>query len=276
MHEASLHWDNCFITLTYDDRHLPGDYSLNVKHFQDFMKRYRAWLNPPGVTEYLDKEKTIENPAFTKIKFYHAGEYGEACEDNNYIARPHYHAAIFGHDFDDKKLFKVRNGNRLYTSSALDDLWGMGHTSVGALTFESAAYVARYIMKKITGERADEYYISVCPYTGEIRDIEPEYSTMSRGGAKEGARGIGAGWYEQFKSDAYPSDFITVRGHPMKPPKYYDRLFEAENPEQMEVIKNERIEQMRFYASDRTPERLAVREQVKLAQISTLSRRLRS
>ena len=46
LHEASLHENNMFITLTYDDEHLPIDESVNVKHFQKFMKAYRNKISP--------------------------------------------------------------------------------------------------------------------------------------------------------------------------------------------------------------------------------------
>ena len=73
-HEAQLHSDNCFITLTYDNAHLPSDFSLDKKHFSDFMKRYRKKFGP-------------------NIRYFHCGEYGSK------FGRPHYHACIFNHDF---------------------------------------------------------------------------------------------------------------------------------------------------------------------------------
>ena len=124
IHEAQMHEDNCFITLTYDDENIPWDGSLNKQHFQAFMKRLR-WHN---------KEK--------KIRYFHVGEYGEQ------LSRPHYHALIFNHDFDDKELWTVNDEMRLYTSEKLQKIWPMGFSTIGSVTWETAAYCSRYIMKK--------------------------------------------------------------------------------------------------------------------------------
>ena len=105
MHEASLYEDNCFITLTYDQDHLPHDRSLNKSHFQKFMKRLRKRFGGG-------------------IRFYHCGEYGERTR------RPHYHACIFNFDFSDKKLFKIVNNHRLYTSEQLEELWPFGFSTM--------------------------------------------------------------------------------------------------------------------------------------------------
>jgi hypothetical protein len=152
-HEASLHDDNCFITLTYNDDHIPLNGSLKLEDFQLFMKRLRK--------KYAPK----------KIRFFHCGEYGDQS------FRPHYHALLFGHDFSDKKHYQTSNGHRLYKSDSLDDLWShpvtknfMGDCLIGNLTFDSAAYCARYIMKKVTGEKSHDYYDG----------LQPEYATMSR------------------------------------------------------------------------------------------------
>ena len=169
VHEASLHKENMFLTLTYDKDHLPASQSLVLEDFQKFMKRYRRYANVP-------------------LRFFHCGEYGEIT------FRPHYHSCIFGHSFDDKILWATKNGNRLYTSRALNLLWGKGYCIIGDVTFDSAAYVARYIMKKITGEKAEEHY----------KGRKPEYVTMSR------RPGIGKGWYDKWKEDIYPHDYVII------------------------------------------------------------------
>lgn len=134
LHEAKMHAENSFITLTYNDANLPADGSLNYKHFQDFMKRYRKSLGKP-------------------IRFFMCGEYGEQQE------RPHYHAIIFGHKPSDLLLYKTNgNGNQTYTSDYLTNLWGMGYVVVGDVTRQSAGYVARYCLKKVTGDRAEAHY----------------------------------------------------------------------------------------------------------------------
>lgn len=235
VHEASLYESNCFITLTYSNEFLPEDGSLNKKHFQDFMKRLRSRF-----------------PA-SAIRYYHCGEYGEK------LRRPHYHACLFNFDFLDKVLYKVVDGQRLYTSSDLEKVWKFGFSTVGSVTFESAAYVARYIMKKVTGDRAVVHYVD--KETGAV--LVPEYTTMSR------RPGIGRDWYDHFSGDVFPDDFVIMRGKRMRPPRYYDSLYEIESPQDYSILKAERL---KATLSDCTPERLRVREICKEAQVSRLTR----
>jgi len=241
VHEAQLHEDNSFITLTYNNENLPPDGSLRLKDFQDFMKRLRART---GV----------------RIRFFHCGEYGPK------FGRPHYHACLFGYDFPDRVYFKTVNKSRLYTSELLSSLWPVGFSTVGDVTFESAAYVARYIMKKVTGAKAEDHYWKIDEMTGEVSEVRPEYTTMSR------RPGLASEWYEQFHDDVYPDDFVVLRGNTYRPPKFYDRRFEIADPDQYAALKERRQESMRKHHANNTPERLAVREKVKRAQIAQLKR----
>ncbi len=175
------------------------------------------------------------------------------------MGRPHYHACLFGFDFPDKEMWKVSNGNRLYTSKILDEVWGLGHAVIGDLTFESAAYVARYILKKVTGKSADAHY----------NGRRPEYVTMSR------RPGIGRSWFDKFKSDVFPHDYVVVRGVKMLPPKFYDRVLELTSPKEFAKIKNGRVDRARAVPySERHGARLYVKERVKRAQIQSLCRNL--
>ncbi|MEY3590878.1 MAG: hypothetical protein RLZZ466_1399, partial [Bacteroidota bacterium] len=152
MHEAQLHENNCFITLTYDNTHLPSDGSLHYKDFQLFIKRLRKKFG------------------IYRIRYYMAGEYGEN------FGRPHFHACIFGHDFHDKKLWRrSTSGSMLYRSQDLELLWPLGYSSIGDVNFESAAYVARYIMKKVTGHNSKQHYTQTDSETGEITTRKPEF-----------------------------------------------------------------------------------------------------
>lgn len=247
MHEASLYTDNAFITLTYNDQNIPPNGTLVKEHFQKFMKRLRKSIAPKPV------------------RYYHCGEYGEKLQ------RPHYHALLFGHDFEDKKFFSSKNNNSVYTSDSLSKLWPYGFSVSGAVTFDSAAYVARYVMKKVTGARAIEHY------QGRI----PEYTTMSR------RPGIGKGWYEKYKTDVYPLDRVVVRGNSTRPPRFYDYLLGLEDRAQFELIKIQREEKNgRHFVTDRLSDgstirvsdndfgRLLIKEEVKKAQIQNLVRPL--
>lgn len=238
VHEASLHEDNCFITLTYDDNHLPENGSLNLEDMQKFLKRLRERVAP------------------LKLRFFQCGEYGSL------LSRPHHHACIFGYDFPDKELFfRSSQGINVYRSPFLESLWPFGYSSIGDLTFESAAYTARYILKKITGDDADTYY----------QGRKPEYVTMSR------RPGIAADWAKKYFNDIYPKDFVTIKGGlKCRPAKFYDRLFDALHHDRMIEVKKNR----ELYARDHnleqnnTPERLAVREEHKSLIIKQLKRNL--
>lgn len=238
MHEAQLHEDNCFITLTYSPENLPRDGSLNKAHFQGFMKRLRARFSG------------------RKIRFFHCGEYGEQLQ------RPHYHACLFGFDFPDKVFYKHVGDSRLYLSQILEDTWRFGFCSIGEVTFESAAYVARYITKKVTGDLADDHYLSFDPVTGESFVLQPEYVTMSR------RPGLASAWFEEYCNEVFPSDEVIARGFACRPPRYYDKLFEAAHGD-LDFIKRERRKALRAHLDDVSPERLRVRErcaQARLAQ----------
>lgn len=243
IHEAQLHPKNCFITLTYAPEHLPSPPSLDVRDFQLFMKRLRKKYG-------------------SKIRFFHCGEYGEK------YGRPHYHACLFNFDFPDKRLWRENNGFRIYTSSSLEELWPFGFSTIGDVTFESAAYVARYIMKKITGKNSDAHYERLDPLTGEIYQAKPEYITMSR------RSGIAAGWFEKYHTDVYPSDFVIVRGVKMRPPRFYDNRFKNLRPLDFEEIQYQRFLDAQKNLDNNTPDRLNVRHECQKARLQKLPRNL--
>lgn len=244
VHEAQLYESNAFVTLTYNDDHLPADGSLSVREMQLFMKRLRKRFGKG-------------------IRFMLCGEYGEK------LGRPHYHACLFNIEFPDLALWRVHNGERYYVSQILNEIWGKGFCIVGNVTFESAAYVARYVTKKVNGEKADGHYCKVDEETGEILfDVRPEFATMSR------RPGLGAAWFERFKTDCYPSDFVVVRGVRCKVPRYYDQLLEREDPALLARIKLEREKTAERYEADNTPERLAVKERIQELRFERLIREM--
>nr|WAE43306.1 MAG: replication initiator protein [Microviridae sp.] len=229
VHEASLYSKNCFITLTFDDSHLLSNLSLVKSDFQNFMKRLRKRFG-------------------SGVRYFHCGEYGTK------FSRPHHHACLFNFDFPDKVLWADRSGVKLYRSECLEGLWPFGFSTIGSVTFDSAAYVARYIVKKINGPMA----------VGHYGDRVPEYITMSR------RPGIARGWYDKFSADVFPADFVVMRGVKCKVPKYYDRIYELTNPEEYGKLVLDRMEA--FNVADHTPDRLAVREVVAKARLGLKSR----
>lgn len=122
-------------------------------------------------------------------------------------------------------------------------------------------------MKKITGDLADNHYSFVLP-SGEIVQRTPEFNRMSL------KPGVGAAWYTKYRSDVYPGDYVVQNGRTMKPPKYYDRLLQRENPEFYDDVKLEREIDAIALELDNTVERLAVKEQVLNAKLSQLKRHI--
>lgn len=241
VHEAQLYGPrNSFITLTYDDQHVPTDYSVKLRDLQTFMKRLRKSLPQ-------------------KIRFFACGEYGD-----NYN-RPHYHALIFNHDFPDKKFFTRRRDNDYFKSQSLSQLWPQGLHEIGHLTYRSAAYCARYVMKKINGDRADEHYYRRSPIDGEMHRVDPEFCVMSR------RPGIGKGWIDKYKSDAFPSDYVIVDGKKKKPPRFYTQQL---SEEEKQPIQRARKRHALTKREDNTKDRLAIREEVQLHRINRLKREL--
>lgn len=241
MHESSLYDENAFVTLTYSDDHLPPGGSLDKVAFQLFMKRLRKRIGQP-------------------VRFFHCGEYGERS------GRPHYHALLFGYDFPDKKPWSLRGEHPTWRSDLLEDLWPMGQSEIGSVTFESAAYVARYIVKKVTGRGAAAHYERCNPETGELVHQEPEYTTMSR------RPGIGARWFQKWSAEVYPSDEVIVRGRPMKPPRYYDLQYASLHPKEAAALAAARRKARN--PADDSEERLRDLEKCARARLANLSRRL--
>lgn len=257
VHESELYSRNCFLTLSFDDKHLPEDGCINVRDLQLFMKRLRKAY--PG----------------DKIRFFACGEYGEN------FGRPHYHMCLFNFDFDDKVLWSVRNGNRLYVSESLNRIWGFGYCVIGEVTFDSAAYVARYVLKKVGGADADLHYVD--SDSGFIR--HREFITMSRGGRGTGLGGIGKPWYDKFKSDIYPSGFAVLKGTKVPLPKFYDGLYEVDDPAGYAALKAKRLSRIKHltplidrldgksdFVVDSTPDRLRVKEICKKVKVKMLIR----
>ena len=185
------------------------------------------------------------------------GEYGEHPRTGK-ICRPHYHALLFGYDPHDREHFDENEGIITYTSEYLASIWGRGYITVGDLTIESAAYVARYSLKKITTSQTSEdkyhaHYETICQTTGEIRQAEPEYSNMPR------RPGIASDWYAQYHSDIFPHDTTIYKGKNIKTPRYYENLLRSSDLSAFETLKANRKKQALLHAKDNTPARLVQR-----------------
>lgn len=246
MHEASMHEDNVFVTLTYDDEHLPYRGCLQKQDFQKFMKRLRKKFRG-------------------RISFYHCGEYG----DENW--RPHYHAILFGVDFADRVFYSENGrGEKLYTSETLSGLWGRGLAVFGDVTFESAAYCARYCVKKVTGDAAVLHYQRVDAVSGERYQLPPEYATMSLK-TSDGVGGIGFRWLQKFGKEVEDDDSVVMRGREMLPPRYYDK---KRDKMAMKQVRKLRIRGAYSQPGELSEARRVVKEKVKLAQVQFLRRKV--
>lgn len=262
-HEASLYTNNCFITLTFDDGHLNDRKSLVRSDFPKFMKRLRKAYK--GM-EYVKPVSGVSNDY--PIRFFHCGEYGDK------MSRPHHHACLFNFDFTDKEEWQTKKGVTLYRSPSLEKLWPDGFSTIGEVTFESAAYVARYITKKVNGQNAAAHYYrldenGVNPDTGECGEpyyLEPEYVTMSM------RPGIAGGWFKKQPGDIFPKDYATVGGRKFKTPRYYDKLYERYDSAAMADIKTKRKACALLAKPDNTVERLRAKSDVAFARNKRLVR----
>lgn len=194
MCEAACSSHSYFLTLTYDDEHLSNP-SLSKKDMQKFMKDLR---------EYYRIHYGITN-----IRFFGCGEYGSTS------FRKHFHLLVFNMPIDDLKIYKRDRGFAYYNSKTIESIWKNGYCVIGDCTWESAAYVARYVVKKKKGKDSKEFY--------EKLGIEPEFVLMSR------KPGIGAQYLELYKDKIYKNDEIILpNGNCVKPPHYFDKLMEHE------------------------------------------------
>lgn len=210
-------------------------------------------------------QKAVARRMLRTFRFYLAGEYGEQYR------RPHWHSLLFGVQFADLRYkTTTEGGHKLYESPTLQKLWPYGHSTVGELTWESSAYVARYVMKKINGKKQEEHYTVIDQDTGEIIRLRPELNNMSRAG------GIGLGFFNKFYTDMYPEGKMVVRGHETNTPRYYDKKFKQRDPIAWENLELDRLLANRDHWQDNTAARLRAREAITLAKTAMLKRGLKT
>jgi hypothetical protein len=275
--KEAMYWPEekrSFITLTYAPEHLPHNQSVDVKEFQKFMKRLRKHFGHP------------------KLKYFHCGEYGKECrtcgkskpvcerqqehEFKPQLGRPHYHSILYGIQWNDLEEFKrTKAGELIYKSETLNKLWGKGFCSIGNLTFESCAYVARYVMKKVNGDMAKEHYkkeVDICPNTGQINNIDltPEYITMSRNPA------IAKEYFSDYQDEIIATDSLLLnrkgQTYPVRPPRYFSKIIEKSNPNALAHIKTERLRKRQQQKDEFTEARADVKQTIKKLKMSEITR----
>lgn len=244
-HESKMHEHNCFVTLTY--KTVPEGGTLISDELSNFMIRLRTSQG-------------------TGIRYFGCGEYGDD------FGRPHYHAIIFNWKPNDLRKWKQnKHGEWIYTSRQLDKIWSLGHTYTGEATFQSAAYTARYILKKITGSQAQSHYKTIDTETGEIIHKLQEFTRQSLGNSETG--GIGKSWYDKFgETDAHNHDQIILAGRKYPVPRYYDKLLEKRDPDRYALIRAARVRNASQHSENNTPARLKVRARVQAKKTQRLLR----
>lgn len=235
--ELESHESSYFVTLTYDDVHVPISY---YSHNDDG----DAW--PSMTLRKRDLQlffKRLRSNTGQEIRYYAAGEYGSGS------ARPHYHCIIFGLKLDDLVPYKKSHeGFIYYNSRTVQDAWrgyafdylgnkvpgtygDLGFAVVAEVTWETCAYTARYVTKKATGQEKEFY---------DCFNLEPEFALMSR------KPGIGRDFYERHKRDLYTFDHVSIStprgGRQIRPPRYFDILFDLDDPDRCAQVKAQRKE----------------------------------
>lgn len=195
--ECSLHADNCFLTLTYNNDNLPADHSVSRREHQLFLKKLRKALAP------------------RKIRFFVSGEYGKLT------MRPHYHYIIFNWYPDDAVFFKVDGkGTKLYRSKFLEKIWTKGFSSVGKVTYDTALYCAKYLQKAQFLDDVPQHLVE-CDGIDFLINIKPPFVLMSN------RPGIGYdAVYNHISS--LRTDRIYAAGRYTKVPRYYLKVFERD------------------------------------------------
>lgn len=264
VHEASMYKRNCFITVTFAPEHLPKDGSLDVEVMKAFNKRLRDFSIPKEIRNGrknadLRKFYVKENP----VRIFYCGEYGDEK------GRPHYHSLVFNFDFDDKVYWKTVKGHKYFISEDLTRLWGFGHCTIGEVTFDSAAYVARYALQKVYGDKAKEHYQRLYPDTGEVYFLKPEFAVPSR------RPGLGKAWFDKWgESDVIPHDCVVSRGVKCKLPRYYDTLWERKDPISFAKAKEARRLKAAEESEHGTFKRLQARMKCQEARVKLLIREM--
>lgn len=238
--EAEQWSHNYFVTLTYNDAHVP----FNRFEYLDFYtgsieEDIALTLVPEDLQKFLKRlrinfKRKYDFPKDDKpgLRFYACGEYGGET------SRPHYHLCLFNCPLPDlDPVAKNFRGDVYYESNFLDEIWSdkngnpIGYVSISDLSYDTCAYVARYMLKKHKGQTASYY---------DEHHIAPEFSRMSL------KPGIARSYYDSNRDKIYEFDQIIITGSDgkakrVRPPRYYDKLYDIFSPEDMQRVKDVRI-----------------------------------
>lgn len=201
-------WDSAmFVTLTYDEEHVPADFSLHKKDPVGFFKRLRSYL-----AYNSDRE----------IKYYCCGEYGDKKDitrPDKKHGRPHYHAIIFGmspFDENDRRLIVEAWQHRsedwqFDRNRGKPNEYGIGEKSaIQNVTPMDIEYVTGYVQKKLSGDLANQNY------GGDT----PPFAIMSKG--------LGLNFALKNADRLRTNGFTHINGHKISLPRYYRDKLEIE------------------------------------------------
>lgn len=253
MLEAQYHEQNYFVTLTYDDLHVPHSSYIDDRTGEICES---LTLVKPDLQKFFKRLRKAKG----QFRYYACGEYG------GHTMRPHYHAIIFGLNLDDLTLYKTSGGMNYYNSETLSKVWKNGFVVVSGVTWATCAYVARYVVKKAKQHDKQVY---------EKFHIEKEFNLMSR------RPGIGSKYFEEH--DMYAYDYINIStpdgGKKIKPNRYFDNKLAVVDEEAYKALKAKKIEAaknktlLKLSQTDNDYlSMLKVEEVVKSAKVKTLQR----
>ena len=247
VHEARMSSCSCFVTLTFNNEHLPSDMSVHKNFIQTWMKRFRKYYGEG-------------------IRYMLCGEYGAKR------GRPHYHIIFYDFDFDDKYIYSIRHGNLYYRSPSLEKLWtpagskeSLGFSIIGECNFETSAYVARYVTKKVFGKNAYKHYVG----------REPEFMLTSR------RPGLGNSFFYKYYTDMFNLGYVVCQNGNSKMfkapiPRYYQNLLKEYDFSMYKCYKLDKekkmYENLFIENIDETRERLLVREELQNLKLDKLVR----
>lgn len=236
--------NNCyFLTLTYNDNNLPlGSPRSNLAN------KLLPTVRKADISKFMDKIRDSQRYLYnnTGVRFYGATEYGETTN------RPHCHIILLNCILPDgslKHLFNNHFGQPIYEGLYFEKYWPYGFVNVGGFSFDSACYVARYVMKKHKGKDSTYY---------EERGIESEQSVMSR------VPGIASQFFDDNWKNIYikrdyeeqtindgahildkiyfdSTLFLDGKGKSFTPPSYFDDKLKQISPYDYEIIKSYRL-----------------------------------
>mgnify|MGYP006878681122 CR=1 FL=1 len=213
---------NTFLTLTYNDFHVPYGYVLDMDEITNFMRRMKYQEGP------------------LRPRYFAAGEYGTK---GTRIRNPHYHIIIFNYWPQDAVKHKEHGKYPTFTSESVAKLWkGKGFHSLAPFSSEVANYVCKYILKNQFLDESDaEYVPPFDPYTGEVVEIPKMRARMST------RPPIGKRYFDKYKDEIYKHDEIIIEGKPRQPPKVFDKWMAEDQPDLLTRVKADRMANAQKY-----------------------------